>query len=107
MNIEVSAHCRKRTIERVKKIKSNTQAVDYIVDKFSRITNSDIFNWFKVYEWERKNGNLYKWTAIHRFIYEIREDWTIFIITYHNKNKESDKAYKQKELKRIEKLFIS
>lgn len=109
MKIEITNHAIKRTVERVWKVSNWIQAREYLIDKFLRLKKGENV-WFKnkwyVRDIKQEDWNYFLWNSVHRFIYGIKEEGVISIITYHVYNKKKQKIYINSELKRIEKLFI-
>jgi len=104
MKIICSLHSKQRVVQRVKKIKTEEEAEIYLKDKFSRMMTWT-FKWDFVRYGRWNSWNFFMWTGIHRFIYEIIDNWTFKIITYHIKDDKKYKKYMKSEIKRIERLY--
>jgi len=105
MKIICSLHSKLRVVERVKKIKTEEEADEYLKDKFRRMMTWT-FNWQYVRFWHWTTSNLFCGTWLHKFIYNEPEPWFYKIITYFLYDKKQYKKYINKEMKRIEKIFI-
>lgn len=94
MKITVSKHASERVIQRVKDVKTNKEASEYLIDKFTRMRN-----WEKKIYWgkskiikQEENKFILK-NKTHTFVYAILPSGIYNIITYFTK--QSYRNYKK------------
>jgi len=101
MKINITNHAIRKAIERVWKVETKLQAIDYIKEKFNWMYEKQLYKYRKVHNWKADKDTFYITNWFHRLIYTFLESWEVLIISYMRIMQYKNIKSKKSKFKRI------